>query len=166
MPIFRQLHRSEYPLIHPIMQAVIAEEEALILPCDATEQHAIAYWFGNHPKGEVWVAEEEGEILGSYYQRPNQPGLGRHIANGGYIVSPTARGRGIGRLLGEHSLTRAREQGYYGLQYNFVVSTNEPAVNLWQSLGFAIIGTIPGGYHRKQADYVDAYIMFKDLSDA
>jgi L-amino acid N-acyltransferase YncA len=160
---FRTITPAEYPLIRPIFEAAIAAEEYLVVPKDAPESMHLAYWFGDKPEGEVWVYEEEGNILGSYYQRPNHYGLGAHIANGGYIVSPDARGKGVGRKLGEHSIARAREKNYHGIQFNFVVSTNEVAVDLWQSLGFAIIGTIPGGYHRRSQEYVDAYIMFKDL---
>jgi ribosomal protein S18 acetylase RimI-like enzyme len=103
-------------------------------------------------------------VLGSYYQRPNHYGLGAHIANGGYIVSHDVRGKGIGRMLGEHSLIRARERGYVAMQFNFVVSTNSVAIALWKSLGFSIIGTIPDAYHYQQQRYVDAYIMYARLA--
>jgi ribosomal protein S18 acetylase RimI-like enzyme len=160
---FRTLSPSEFPLIEPIFRAAIEAEESLVPARDASEDICMSYWFGDKPEGEVWVLEENGKILGSYYQRPNHYGLGGHIANGGYVVCPTARGKGVGRKLGEHSVVRAKERGYHGMQFNFVVSTNTVAVELWKSLGFGIIGTIPGGYHRKQRDYVDAYIMYQDL---
>ena len=161
---FRTLTSSEYPLIRPIYEAAIAAQEFITVDKGAPVETQLAYWFGDKPEGEVWVYEEDGKPLGSYYQRPNHYGLGAHIANGGYIVSPDARGKGVGRKLGEHSIQRAREQGYRGIQFNFVVSTNIVAVDLWKSLGFEIIGTIPGGYHRKAQEYVDAYIMYKDLT--
>lgn len=162
---FRTLTPAQYPLIKPIMDAVIAAEEYITIPKEGTDADCIAYMFGASPEAEVWVLEEDGEILGSYYQRPNHYPLGGHVANGGYLVSPAARGKGVGRRLGKHSIARAKERDYRGLQFNFVVSTNDPAVKLWKSLGFAIIGTIPGGYYRKQTEYVDAYIMYKDLRD-
>lgn len=73
------------------------------------------------------------------------------------------RGKGIGLKLGHHSIARATELGYHAIQFNFVISTNTPAVNLWKKLGFEIVGTLPNAYHRKQKDYVDAYVMFKRL---
>lgn len=161
---FHLLTPTDYPRIAPIFRAAIEAQEYITVDKDAPDNICISYWFGDKPSGEVWVLEEDGEILGSYYQRPNHYGLGGHIANGGYIVAPAARGKGVGRQLGEHSIARAREQGYRGMQFNFVVATNTIAVDLWKSLGFEIIGTIPGGYHRKQTDYVDAYIMYKDLT--
>jgi ribosomal protein S18 acetylase RimI-like enzyme len=160
---FRIITHDEYPLIRDIHTAAIEAGEYLTLAPQNSEQIRKDYWFGDKPEGEVWIVEENGAVLGSYYQRPNHYGYGGHIANGGYIVSPEAKGKGVGRRLGEHSLARAREKGYRGMQYNFVVSTNTVAVKLWQSLGFTIIATIPGGYHRKGQEYVDAYVMFQDL---
>lgn len=160
---FRTITREEYPLIRDILSAAIEAGEYLALAPQNSERTRMDYWFGDKPEGEVWIAEEDGKVLGSYYQRPNHYGLGGHIANGGYIVSPEAKGKGVGRRLGEHSLARARERGYHGMQYNFVVSTNTVAVKLWQSLGFKIIATIPGGYHRRGEEYVDAYVMFQNL---
>jgi ribosomal protein S18 acetylase RimI-like enzyme len=161
MITFRTITQAEYPLIRDIHTAAIEAGEYLTLAPDSAEETRIRYWFSD----EVWIAEEDGKVLGSYYQRPNHYGYGSHIANGGYIVSPDAKGKGIGRLLGEHSLARAREKGYRAMQYNFVVSTNTIAVKLWQSLGFRIIATIPEGYHRQGKEFVDAYIMFRELND-
>jgi L-amino acid N-acyltransferase YncA len=159
---FRQITRSDFPKIKHILETIVQSEEALNLYGDASEKEWEDYLFGD-ASYEVWALEEEGKILGAYHQRPNQKGLGSHIANGGYIVDPAARGRGVGRRLGEHSIARAKEQGYHGIQFNFVISTNEIAVKLWKSLGFEIIGTVPGGYHCKQQEYMDAYIMFRSL---
>lgn len=160
---FRTITREEYALIRDIHAAAIEAGEYLTLAPHNDERTRMDYWFGDKPEGEVWVVEENGQILGSYYQRPNHYGYGGHIANGGYIVSPDAKGKGVGRRLGEHSVARAKEKGYRGMQYNFVVSTNTVAVNLWKSLGFRIIATIPGGYHRQGQEFVDAFIMFRDL---
>ena len=157
---FRIIQKNESPLILPIFRATIATGEYLTLAPDASDILCMEYWFGTHPQAEVWVLEEDGKVLGSYYQRPNQYGLGAHIANGGYIVSEAARGKGIGRKLAEHSIQRARQQGYRAMQFNFVVSTNHVAVRLWKSLGFSILGTIPEAYHLQQQRYVDAYVMY------
>lgn len=159
---FRIIKRDEFPRIRHILQHIVESEEALTLSRDASEQEWADYLFGDESY-EVWALEEEGKVLGCYHLRPNQKVLGSHIANGGYIVDPAIRGKGIGRMLGEHSIARATEKGYRGIQFNFVVSSNKIAVNLWKSLGFEIIGTIPEAYHRKQQEYVDVYIMFRRL---
>ena len=159
---FRIITRNEFSKIRHIMESIVRTEEYLSLKADSPEQAWEDYFFGDETY-ECWALEENGEILGCYHQRPNQKGLGSHIANGGYIVSPTARGKGVGRRLCEHSIARAKEKAYRGIQFNYVISTNEIAVNLWKSCGFKIIGTIPRGYHLKQQEYVDAYIMFLEL---
>jgi ribosomal protein S18 acetylase RimI-like enzyme len=160
---WRQLTVADYAQLEPILRANIADEAYFTLAANASDDNIKAYWFGG-VANEVWVLEEHGEILGSFYQRSNHFDLGSHIANGGYMVSPVAKGRGIGRILGEQSLVRAKERGFKGMQFNFVVSTNTVAVELWKKLGFRIIGTIPQGYHLKQQEYVDAYIMFREIN--
>lgn len=160
---WKQLTVADYRLVEDLLRANIADEAYFTLRADAPEEELKAYWFGG-VENEVWVLEEGGEVLGSFYQRCNHFGLGKHVANGGYVVSPAAKGRGIGRLLGEKSIERARERGFRGIQFNFVVSTNTVAVNLWKSLGFRVIGTIPGGFHYKRQRYDDAYIMFRDMA--
>ena len=49
------------------------------------------------------------------------------------------------------------------MQYNFVISTNERAVRLWQSFGFEIAGRLPRAFEHPTQGYVDAYIMYRDL---
>lgn len=162
---WRQLSVEDFPLILPMLRATLADEAYYTLPADASEDAMRGYWFSGL-NNQVWLLEEAGEPLGVYYQRSNQAGLGAHIANGGYMVAPAARGRGIGRVLGEDSLRRAKERGFRGIQFNFVVSTNTHAVNLWKSLGFEVIGTVPQGFHYRRKRYDDAYIMFRSLVDA
>lgn len=159
---WRKLPREEWRAVRPLLLAAIAEEAYFTLPADASDEDIQAYWFGGIDN-EVWVLEEEGEILGSYYLRRNHFALGGHVANAGYVTAPHAKGRGIGRILGERSIQRATERGFRGMQFNFVVSTNTVAVNLWKSLGFSVIGTIPGGFHHKHQRYDDAYVMFRSL---
>jgi L-amino acid N-acyltransferase YncA len=111
----------------------------------------------------TYVAEEKGEILGTYVFKANQMDRGSHIANGSYMVHPKAHGKGIGKLLCEHSLREAKKAGFYAMQFNLVVSTNAPAVHLWQKMGFEIIGTIPGGFNHLKLGLVDAFIMYRRL---
>jgi ribosomal protein S18 acetylase RimI-like enzyme len=82
------------------------------------------------------------------------------------MVSPGARGLGVGRAMGEHALSEARRLGFRAMQFNFVVSTNEPAVRLWQQLGFKIVGTLPGVFRHREKGFVDAYVMFCSLDEA
>src|SRR5215212_6215572 len=127
--------------IWSIIGPVIRAGETYALDRDMGEAEAIAYWMGKDR--ETFVAEDEGgEVLGTYYLRPNQAGGGRHIANCGYITSAAATGRGVARAMCAHSLDRAKERGFKGMQFNFVVSTNARAVALWESFGFEVVGRL------------------------
>ena len=109
------------------------------------------------------MAEEDGAILGTYYMRPNQAGGGRHVCNCGYMTRASASGRGVARSMCEHSLAYARSRGYRAMQLNFVISTNERAVRLWQSLGFEIVGRLPDAFLHPAHGHVDALVMYRLL---
>src|SRR5256885_600688 len=145
-----------------IIGPVIRAGETYALDRDMSEAAAIAYWMGEDR--ETFVAEGEGgEILGTYYLKPNQPGGGRHVANCGYMTSAAATGRGIARAMCAHSLDRAKERGFRGMQFNFVVSTNTRAVALWESFGFEVVGRLPGAFEHPREGFVDALVMFRAL---
>jgi ribosomal protein S18 acetylase RimI-like enzyme len=129
-----------------------------------SREEALAYWLDSSAR--CYVAERDGVIVGTYILKPNQPGLGSHIANAAFMVAPNARGLGLGRTMGEHCINEARRLGFRGMQFNFVVSTNEPAVRLWQQMGFGIVGTLPGVFRHSHEGFVDAYVMFRSLAEA
>jgi GNAT superfamily N-acetyltransferase len=108
-------------------------------------------------------AEDDGEVLGTATMGPNRPGRGSHVATGTFMVAPAARGRGVGRALGEHLVRWAGEQGYRGIQFNAVVETNTAAVALWRSLGFEVVGTVPGAFHHPEHGYVGLHVMHRPL---
>ncbi|MBO9575550.1 MAG: GNAT family N-acetyltransferase [Sphingobium sp.] len=148
--------------IWAVLEPVIREGESYPLDTELDEAAARAYWFAADKS--VFVAEDaEGEIVGSYGMRPNSTGPAAHVANAGYIVRPDQRGRGVAQALCRHSLDEARRQGYRAMQYNLVISTNVRAVHLWQHMGFAIAGTLPGAFRRPGGDYVDAFVMYRSL---
>ena len=126
-----------------------------------SQEEALAYWMA--PDKETFVAEAGGQILGTYYLRTNQAGNGSHVCNCGYMTGAVATGRGVARRMCEHSLARARRRGFRAMQFNFVVSTNERAVKLWQSLGFEIVGRLPGAFAHPARGFVDALVMFRAL---
>ena len=128
---------------------------------DITEAAALAYWFGEND--QTFVAEKDGEIIGTYYIRANQAGGGRHIRNCGYMVSSGAMGRGVARTMCLHSLDYASRHGYRGMQFNFVVSSNTRALKLWETLDFDIVGRIPQAFAHPKLGYIDAFVMFRSL---
>lgn len=159
--IIRKASESDATEIWKILEPVIRAGETYALPRDMTQEHAIAYW--TNANRETFVVEENGQILGTYYLRPNQLGGGSHVANCGYVTSEKARGRGIARRMCLHSLGLARSKGFKAMQFNFVVSTNEGAVRLWESLGFEVVGILPGAFAHPEIGDVDALVMFRKL---
>jgi len=126
-----------------------------------SREEALHYWFTDGH--EVFVAELEGEVVGTYYLRANQRGGGSHVANCGYMTAGPASGRGVAHAMCVHSLERARERGFRAMQFNFVVSTNERAVKLWQRCGFTIVGSLPDAFLHPNKGFVDAFVMYREL---
>ena len=147
--------------IWAILEPTIRAGETYTLPREMPRSAGLAYWFGPHH--EVFAAEDADKILGTYFLRANQQGGGSHVANCGYITAPWATGRGVARAMCSHSLGHARLRGFRAMQFNFVVSTNERAIALWQSFDFAIVGRLPAAFHHPTAGYVDALVMYRSL---
>ena len=147
--------------IWAILEPTFRAGETYPIPRDVSRVDALAYWrTSGHA---VFVAEDAGQIVGTYYLRANNKGGGAHVANCGYIVAPTAMGRGVARAMCEHSLECARQRGFTAMQFNFVIASNERAVRLWQSCGFKITGTLPGAFKHPTRGFVDAYVMYRTL---
>jgi GNAT superfamily N-acetyltransferase len=160
----RPATESDRDAIWEMFREVIAAGETYPFDPEISREAALAYWFQRG--AGVYVAEEDRHLLGSYTLHANQSGGGAHVANAGFIVSKGARGKGIGRAMGEHCLKEARRVGFRAMQFNFVVSTNESAVKLWQELGMKIVGTLPGAFHHPKRGYVDVYVMFQSFAEA
>ena len=161
MIVVRAAAPSDGDAIWAILEPTIRAGESYTLPREMARDAALAWWFA--PAHEVFLAEENGNAVGTYFLRANQQGGGAHVANCGYITAAQATGRGVARAMCAHSLERARTRGFRAMQYNFVVSTNERAVRLWQSFGFEIVGRLPGAFHHPTAGYVDALVMYRSL---
>jgi ribosomal protein S18 acetylase RimI-like enzyme len=157
----RPAAKGDDAAIWSIMEPILRAGETYALPPDMTKVDGLYYWTDRDR--ETFVAEEDGNVIGTYYIRANQMGGGSHVANCGYMTHIAARGRGVARAMCEHSLAHARERGFHAMQFNLVVSTNEPAVCLWRSLGFDIVGRLPLAFRRPSGDYVDAMVMFRPL---
>jgi len=160
--IIRPYQDQDWPSVWAIIKPVFRAGETYAFSPDITEEQAHSVWI---EKPEITFIATEGDvgILGTYYIKPNQPTLGAHVCNCGYIVAEQARGRGIASAMCEHSQREAATRGYRAMQYNLVVSTNDVAVQLWIKQGFEIIGTLPNSFRHAQRGYVDAHVMFKQL---
>jgi len=147
----------------PIFQAVIAPGDTYVFGPDISREDAYAYWFGAGVR--AYVTEAAGNLVGMYKLVANQRDRGAHVANASFMVSPEARGMGVGKAMGLHCLEEARRAGYLAMQFNFVVSSNTGAVALWQRLGFAIVGTLPRAFRHQTLGYVDAYVMYRSMAE-
>ncbi len=147
-----------------IMEPTARAGETWALPRDWSREAALAFWLA--PTMESWVADRDGEVVGTYFLRPAQLGPGSHVANAGYMVLPEAWGTGVASAMCRHSLKRAEERGFRAMQFNFVVSTNQRAVELWKHLGFSIIGCSPGAYLHPTRGFVDVLIMHRVIGEA
>lgn len=159
--MIRLFEPKDWEQIWLFMEPVFRAGKTYAYSPQISESEAYDVWV-NQPLA-TFVSEEEGEIFGTYFIKPNQPGLGSHVCNCGYIVSNQARGRGIASRMCDHSQAEAISRGFLAMQFNLVVSTNDTAVQLWKKHGFAIIGTLPGAFRDLQQGFVDAFVMFKPL---
>jgi ribosomal protein S18 acetylase RimI-like enzyme len=159
--LLRAAESADDGAIWAILEPIIRAGETYTLPSGMTREAALAYW--RSPTHEVFVAERDGTILGTYYLRANQQGGGAHVCNCGFMTAPAMSGRGVARAMCEHALAHARERGFRAMQFNFVVGTNERAVRLWQSLGFAIVGRVPQAFDHPRLGAVDALVMHRAL---
>lgn len=161
MPSIRPATPADADTIWSILEPVLRAGETYALPGDWSRDQALGYWFSDGHY--VFVAEEAGDVIGCYFLHANQRGGGAHVANCGYVTSAASSGRGIATAMCEHSLQQAAELGFRAMQFNFVISTNERAVRLWQRLGFDIVGTIPQAFDHPRLGYVDAFVMHRML---
>ncbi|SDU15550.1 L-amino acid N-acyltransferase YncA [Pseudomonas pohangensis] len=163
MTTIREFNQADWPQVWQILEPVFRAGDTYSFPPDISEQEAFRAWV-ELPAATFVAADEQGQLLGSYYLKANQPGQGAHVCNCGYVVGAAARGKGIASAMCEHSQQEAIRMGFRAMQYNLVVSTNSGAVRLWQKHGFAIVGTLPQAFLHPSAGYVDAFVMYKSLA--
>ena len=152
---------EDFEAIWSIIHKVLQTGDTYPFVPETTRDEAYQIWM-KKPRA-TYVAFKEDEILGTYYIKANQPGLGAHVCNAGYMVRSSARGEGIGRAMCKHSLDEARKLGFKAMQYNLVVCSNLGAVKLWQDMGFEIIGTLPKAFNQRGKGFVDAFVMYQWL---
>lgn len=162
MTQIRHYEESDWPSVWPLLHDIFAAGDTYTFSPQSSEEDIHRAWV-EAPAATFVACSPDGQILGTYFLKANQPGLGAHVCNCGYVVAPQARGQGIASLMCEHSQVEAIAMGFRAMQFNFVVSTNERAVQLWQRLGFAIVGRLPGAFNHRDLGYVDALVMFKQL---
>jgi len=157
----RQALETDFDGIWQILKEVFRQGDTYPHSPRTSREEAFKYWMVTPTA--TYVAVDKGELVGTYYLRPNQPDLGSHVCNAGYMVSSRARNRGIGTAMGRHSIAEARRLGFKAMQFNLVVATNEPSIRLWKKLGFDVVGTLPKAFNHKDLGLVDAFVMYRML---
>ena len=161
MALVRPATASDWPAIWSIVEPIFRGGETYAVSRSISEADARTFWV-EMPQA-TFVAVADGVVLGTYFLKPNHAGGGAHVCNCGYAVAEAARGRGIAAVMCEHSQGEAVSRGFRAMQFNFVVSTNEGAVRLWQRLGFEVVGRLPAAFDHPAQGFVDALVMFKAL---
>jgi L-amino acid N-acyltransferase YncA len=159
--IIREERAEDWPRIFPFFHDIVEDGETYAYPAGLGSQDAERLWTG---QGRVVVAVDGDTVLGTATMGPNRPGRGSHVATGSFLVDPAASGRGVGRALGAHLIEWATGEGFAAVQFNAVVETNAPAVHLWQSLGFRIIGTVPKAFDSRRHGLVGLHVMWRPLA--
>ena len=154
---------EDWPDIWPFLHEIVAAGETYAYDPDMTEDQARRLWMAGPPAHTLVAVDDAGTVVGTANMYANRPGPGSHVASASFMVDPARAGRGTGRALGEAMLQWARQHGFRAVQFNAVVETNERAVRLWQSLGFAVIGTVPEAFAHPTRGYVGLHVMHRSL---
>lgn len=158
----RRATNTDYDAVWHIFSDVIHTGDTYVFHPNSPKGDLQKHWFADYM--QTYVVEDQGEVLGTYIIKRNQIDLGDHIANCSYMILPAAQGRGLGKLLCQHSIDTAKDLGFTAIQFNIVVSTNTNAIKLWERFGFEIIGTTPNGFRHATLGLVDTHIMYKALT--
>ena len=159
----REATAADWPAIWPFFHQIVQVGETYCYDPKMDEQTGRQIWMTTPPSRTFVAVDADGTVLGSAKMGPNQQGPGAHVATASFMVDPARARRGVGRALGEHAMTWAREAGFRGMQFNAVAESNTRAVALWRALGFELIGTIPGGFRHPSLGYVGLYVMYRPL---
>jgi L-amino acid N-acyltransferase YncA len=160
----RDATAADWAAIWPFFAAVVREGETYAYDMDMSYDEGRALWMEAPPARVTVAVDDDGAtILGTAKMGANRGGNGGHIATASFMVGDAARGRGVGRALGEDMIAWASRAGFRAIQFNAVVESNTAAVALWQSLGFVIVGTVPEAFASPAHGDVGLHVMLRRL---
>jgi GNAT superfamily N-acetyltransferase len=158
--IVRDARDEDWPIIWSIMSRIVRAADTFAYDPEMTEDEARALWMVDRT---VVAVDGGAQVVGTANMYANRPGPGSHIASASFMVDPARWGEGVGRTLCEEALDWASRQGYRGMQFNAVAATNTRAIALYESLGFEIVGTVPGAFRHPTEGYVGLCVMYRAL---
>jgi L-amino acid N-acyltransferase YncA len=162
-PVIRDARAEDWEAIWPFFRQIVAAGETYAYDLELTEAEGRRMWMPGPPARTVVATDPDGRVLATANMYANRPGPGSHVASASFMVDPKQARRGTGRALGEDMIEWARSTGFRAIQFNAVVETNEPAVALWRSLGFEVVGTVPEAFRHPRHGYVALLIMHRFL---
>jgi GNAT superfamily N-acetyltransferase len=142
-PTIRVATKEDAEGLWNILEPVIRKGGTYVFSLDKSKESMMGYWMG--AEKTTFVVERGGELVGTFYLKSNQEGLGDHVCNAGFVVAPEAEGQGLGRWMGTIALEEAKVRGYLAMHFNFV------------------LGEIPEAYRHPQLGLVSALIFYKKL---
>lgn len=157
----RKASKADYDQIWDIIKEVIRKGDTYAFSPETSKKEMLSIWCA--PNTHTYVAILENKVVGTFMMKNNQPGLGSHVANAGFMVSQKYSGLSIGKKMGSFSIIEAQKLGYKAMQFNMVITSNKTAIMLWEKLGFEIIGEIPDAFKHKDLGYTNVYIMYRKL---
>lgn len=160
-PVFRPALPADADSLWQVLEPVVRDGTTYPVDPAATRDQVFAYWFA--PDKQVFVAERAGQIVGSYYLKPNSTGPGAHVANAGYMVRPDARRQGVAGAMAQDSFARGKALGFRAMQFNLVIASNAGAIALWRQVGMAEVGRLREAFRLPSGEYVDALVMYRML---
>jgi L-amino acid N-acyltransferase YncA len=159
----REARPEDWEAIWPFFRQIVSARETYAYDPDMSEAEGRRMWMLNPPARTVVATGADDEVRGTASMYANRPGPGSHVASASFMVDPGHAGKGVGRALGENVIEWARASGFRAIQFNAVVETNTPAVGLWRSLGFEVVGTVPEAFEHPRHGYVGLLIMHRFL---
>jgi ribosomal protein S18 acetylase RimI-like enzyme len=163
MTSIRRYQEADWPVVWALLHATFSSGDTYAFSPDSSEAEIHRAWV-EAPAATFVACAPDGRLLGTYLLKANQPGLGSHVCNCGYVVTPEAQGQGVASAMCEHSQQEAVSMGFLAMQFNLVVATNERALRLWKKLGFHVVGTLPRAFRHQRLGFVDALVMYKELA--
>lgn len=168
MTVVRPARDSDAPALVGLAENVGREDGRWILGTgpwrSIADERRYLRTIHKHPDAAVFVAEDEGAIVGRLSLARDPHPASRHVADLGLMVAETHRRRGVGTMLLEQAVAWARAAGVGKLELH-VFPWNEPAIRLYEAFGFVREGHRRAHYRRDGAD-VDALLMAYHLPSA
>ncbi|NBA87407.1 GNAT family N-acetyltransferase [Emticicia sp. CRIBPO] len=129
--LIREGRSEDVPAIMELVRELALYEKA---PEEVsnTEERMLKEGFGDNPAFGSFLAEEDGKVVGmSLYYYRYSTWKGRRLYLEDIIVNESKRGSGIGKLLFDKTIEKAKEEDCSGMMWQ-VLDWNTPAIEFYK----------------------------------